>query len=45
MSKVFLYYPSYLLNYGVPRSIAHILATGSVINVGIRLMKWFDRKA
>ncbi|KAI7710605.1 hypothetical protein KC353_g9583 [Hortaea werneckii] len=39
LSKVFLYYPSYLLNIGVTRSIGHVLATASVINVALRLSK------
>jgi len=39
LSKVFLYYPSYLLNVGATRSIGHVLATASVINVALRLSK------
>jgi len=39
LSKVFLYYPAYVFNFGAPRSIAHILATASVINVALRLSK------
>ncbi|KAK5701074.1 hypothetical protein LTR17_022905 [Elasticomyces elasticus] len=30
ISKVFVYYPAYLFNYGAPRTVAHILATASV---------------
>ena len=33
LAKVFVYYPMYLLNIAPPRSISHMLATGSVINV------------
>lgn len=33
IAKVFLYYPSYLMNIAPVRSIAHFLATGSVIAV------------
>lgn len=33
------YYPSYILNLGGPRSIAHILATASVINVAWKLAR------
>jgi len=33
LSKVFLYCPMYLLDIAPPRSIAHMLATASVINV------------
>ncbi|KAI7287645.1 hypothetical protein KC345_g341 [Hortaea werneckii] len=39
LSKVFLYYPSYILNVGVTRSTGHVLATASVINVALRLSK------
>lgn len=31
------YYPSYLLNLGPPRSLGHLIATGSIINVAWRL--------
>lgn len=37
LAKVFLYYPMYLLNIAPPRTLAHMLATGSVINVCYRL--------
>ncbi|EMD00310.1 hypothetical protein BAUCODRAFT_372995 [Baudoinia panamericana UAMH 10762] len=39
LSKCFLYYPSYLMNVGPSRSLAHVLATASVINVALRLSK------
>ncbi|KAK3111183.1 hypothetical protein LTR53_013819 [Teratosphaeriaceae sp. CCFEE 6253] len=39
LSKVFLYYPAYIFNVGTPRTLAHILATASVINVALRLSK------
>jgi len=39
ISKVFLYYPAYLFNQGGLRSLAHVLATGSVINVALKLAK------
>lgn len=35
--KCFVYYPSYLLKVGPLRSAAHVLATGSIINVAWRL--------
>ena len=37
LSKVIVYYPMYLLNIDVPRSLAHLTATSSVINVAWRL--------
>jgi len=37
ISKVFVHYPSYLLNVSTTRSLGHILATASVINVAARL--------
>jgi len=39
LSKVFVYYPSYLLNVSPTRSLAHVLATASVINVALTLAK------
>lgn len=39
LSKVFVHYPCYLCNAGLPRTISHILATASVINVALRLSK------
>jgi len=39
ISKVFVYYPSYIFNVSVPRTLAHIVATASVINVALRLAK------
>jgi uncharacterized MAPEG superfamily protein len=35
--KCFVYYPSYLLKVGPLRSLGHVLATGSIINVAWRL--------
>lgn len=37
MAKVLLYYPAYLLDIAPPRSLAHMIATGSVINVAYRI--------
>ncbi|KAF2169698.1 hypothetical protein M409DRAFT_52211 [Zasmidium cellare ATCC 36951] len=39
LSKVFVYYPSYLFNIGLPRTLSHVVATASVINVALRLSK------
>ncbi|KAF2766971.1 hypothetical protein EJ03DRAFT_329627 [Teratosphaeria nubilosa] len=39
ISKVFVYYPAYLLNFDAPRTLAHVVATASVINVALRLSK------
>lgn len=39
LSKVFVYYPSYIFNAGTPRTLAHVVATASVINVALRLAK------
>ncbi|KAK5126277.1 hypothetical protein LTR85_010513 [Meristemomyces frigidus] len=39
ISKVFVHYPAYLFNLGTPRTLAHIVATASVINVALRLAK------
>lgn len=33
------YYPSYVGNLGLPRSLSHVVATASVINVLLRLSK------
>ena len=33
------HYPAYLLNLDTPRSVAHIIATASVINVALKLSK------
>lgn len=33
------YYPSYIFNVGVPRTLAHVLATASVINVAWKLSR------
>jgi uncharacterized MAPEG superfamily protein len=33
LSKVFVHYPTYLLDVAPPRTVAHILATASVVNV------------
>lgn len=35
--KCFVYYPCYLLKLGAPRSLSHVFATGSIINVAWRL--------
>lgn len=37
LAKTLLFYPAYLLNIAPPRSLAHMLATGSVINVAYKL--------
>nr|POE93293.1 hypothetical protein CFP56_19305 [Quercus suber]POF19560.1 hypothetical protein CFP56_76639 [Quercus suber] len=37
LAKVFLYYPSYIFNVDATRSLAHLLATASVINVALKL--------
>ncbi|KAK0254148.1 hypothetical protein LTR91_006402 [Friedmanniomyces endolithicus] len=37
--KCFVYYPAYVMNFGVARTVAHVLATASVINVGLRLAR------
>ncbi|WPH04190.1 Hypothetical protein R9X50_00707800 [Acrodontium crateriforme] len=39
ITKLFVYYPSYILNVGPTRSLAHILATSSVIGVCLQLAK------
>jgi len=39
LSKVLLHYPSYVLNVGGLRTISHLLATSSVINVAWRLSR------
>nr|OQO13203.1 hypothetical protein B0A51_16275 [Rachicladosporium sp. CCFEE 5018] len=39
LAKVFVHYPAYLLGYDQPRTLAHIIATASVINVSLRLAK------
>ncbi|KAK4549150.1 hypothetical protein LTR36_007607 [Oleoguttula mirabilis] len=39
ISKIFVYYPAYVFNIAAPRSLAHIVATASVINVALRLAK------
>ncbi|KXL46880.1 hypothetical protein M433DRAFT_3679 [Acidomyces richmondensis BFW] len=39
LSKVFVHYPSYLCNVSIPRTVSHILATASVINIALRLSK------
>jgi len=39
IAKVFVYWPSYIFNVDVPRSIAHILATSSVIGVALQLSR------
>ena len=33
------YYPSYVGNLGLPRTLSHVVATASVINVLLRLSK------
>ena len=35
--KCFVYYPAYLLDIAPPRSLSHLFATASVINVAWRL--------
>jgi len=37
LAKLFLYYPSYVLDIAPTRSVAHLLATSSVVNVCWRL--------
>jgi uncharacterized MAPEG superfamily protein len=37
LAKVFVYYPAYLLDVPPPRTLSHVLATASVINVCWRL--------
>jgi len=37
LAKVGVYYPMYLLNLDTPRSLSHVVATSSVINVAWRL--------
>ena len=37
LMKCFVYYPSYLLKLGPTRSLGHVIATGSIINVAWRL--------
>jgi len=39
ISKVFVHYPSYIFNVGATRSLGHVVATASVINVALRLAK------
>ncbi|KAK4553435.1 hypothetical protein LTR86_009492 [Recurvomyces mirabilis] len=39
ISKCFIYYPAYLFNVGPARTVAHVLATASVINVALKLSK------
>lgn len=39
MSKVFLFWPSYLANVGASRSIGHILSVGSLIGVAWKLAR------
>jgi uncharacterized MAPEG superfamily protein len=39
LSKIFVYYPAYIFNVGAPRTLAHVLATASVINVALKLSK------
>jgi len=39
ISKVFLFYPSYILNKDTPRSIGHLLATSSILNVLLQLAR------
>lgn len=33
------HYPAYILNWGNLRSLAHVVATASVLNVALRLAK------
>jgi hypothetical protein len=33
------HYPSYIFNVGATRSLGHVVATASVINVALRLAK------
>ncbi|KAK5114375.1 hypothetical protein LTR62_002628 [Meristemomyces frigidus] len=39
ISKCFIYYPAYLMKVSIPRTVAHVLATASVINVALTLAK------
>ena len=36
---MYRYYPSYLANLGGPRTLAHVIATASVMSVGLKLAK------
>ena len=37
MAKLLVHYPAYLLDIAPPRSLAHMIATGSVVNVAYRI--------
>lgn len=37
MAKLLLFYPAYLADIAPPRSLAHMIATGSVVNVAYKL--------
>ncbi|EME77905.1 uncharacterized protein MYCFIDRAFT_122238, partial [Pseudocercospora fijiensis CIRAD86] len=37
ISKCFVHYPAYVFNIGAPRTLAHVVATSSVINVALML--------
>jgi uncharacterized MAPEG superfamily protein len=37
IAKMGLFYPSYIANVPPTRTLAHVLATGAVVNVGYRL--------
>ncbi|EMF08943.1 uncharacterized protein SEPMUDRAFT_111426 [Sphaerulina musiva SO2202] len=39
VAKCFVHYPAYILNWGNLRSLAHVVATASVLNVALRLAK------
>ncbi|KXT02931.1 hypothetical protein AC578_10600 [Pseudocercospora eumusae] len=39
IAKCFVHYPAYVFNVGVPRTVAHVVATSSIINVALRLAK------
>ncbi|EME39800.1 hypothetical protein DOTSEDRAFT_82604 [Dothistroma septosporum NZE10] len=39
ISKCFIFYPAYIFNVDAPRTLAHVIATSSVINVAMRLAK------
>ncbi|USW58934.1 Putative membrane-associated, eicosanoid/glutathione metabolism (MAPEG) protein [Septoria linicola] len=39
IAKCFIHYPSYVFNLGTPRTLSHVVATASVINVALRLAK------
>ncbi|PPJ57850.1 hypothetical protein CBER1_00091 [Cercospora berteroae] len=39
IAKCFVHYPCYVFNLGTPRTLAHVIATSSVINVALRLAK------